>query len=82
MVWGAGSSSFKSRVPSAPASFSCLVQGLPSPFAISSRPAPDGDFAGYDFWLNKLNAAGRNYVSAEMVKSFIVSAEYRQRFGP
>ena len=44
--------------------------------------APDGDFTGYDFWLNKLNAAGGNYVSAEMVKSFIVSAEYRRRFGP
>ncbi len=44
--------------------------------------APDGDFAGYDFWLNKLNAAGGNYINAEMVRSFIVSAEYRQRFGP
>jgi hypothetical protein len=44
--------------------------------------APDGNFVGYDFWLNKLNAAGGNYVSAEMVKSFIVSAEYRRRFGP
>jgi subtilisin family serine protease len=39
------------------------------------------DYSGYNFWLNKLNTFG-NYVNAEMVKSFIVSGEYRQRFGP
>jgi hypothetical protein len=44
--------------------------------------APDGNFVGYDFWLNKLNAAGGNYISAEMVKAFILSDEYRRRFGP
>jgi hypothetical protein len=43
---------------------------------------PDADFTGYNFWLHKLNAAGGNYINAEMVKSFIVSIEYRQRFGP
>jgi hypothetical protein len=43
--------------------------------------APDADFGGYNFWLNKLNSLG-NYVDAEIVKSFIVSGEYRQRFGP
>lgn len=42
---------------------------------------PDSDFSGYNFWLNKLNSFG-NYVDAEMVKSFIISGEYRQRFGP
>jgi len=43
---------------------------------------PDGNFTGYNFWLNKLNAAGGNYVNAEMVKSFLRSQEYRRRFGP
>ena len=44
--------------------------------------APDGTFAGYDFWLNKLNAFGGNFIDAEMVKAFLSSIEYRQRFGP
>ena len=44
--------------------------------------APDGDFAGYDFWVAKLTAAGGNFITSDMVKSFIVSAEYRRRFGP
>src|SRR5260370_19029625 len=44
--------------------------------------APDSDFSGYNFWLNKLNQFGGNYQAAEMVKAFIVSSEYRQRFGP
>ena len=43
---------------------------------------PDGDFAGYDFWVNKLTAAGGNYISSDMVKAFITSSEYRGRFGP
>ena len=44
--------------------------------------APDANFTGFDFWLNKLNAAGGNYISSEMVKAFITSGEYRRRFGP
>ena len=44
--------------------------------------APDGNFNGYDFWLNKLNAAGGNFITSEMVKAFFNSIEYRQRFGP
>jgi subtilisin family serine protease len=40
------------------------------------------DYTGYDFWLTKLDQFGGNFVNAEMVKSFIVSGEYRQRFGP
>ena len=39
------------------------------------------DYQGYNFWLNKLNSFGGNYVNAEMVKAFLVSSEYRQRFG-
>jgi hypothetical protein len=48
----------------------------------SPNDAPDTNFAGYDFWLNKLNAFGGNYISSEMVKAFITSGEYRRRFGP
>ncbi len=56
--------------------------------------SPDNTFVGYDFWLNKLNAAsidGENVRDdsvalgrvkrAEMVKSFLDSTEYRARFG-
>ncbi len=41
---------------------------------------PDADFSGYNLWLNKLNSFGGNFVNAEMVKAFITSIEYRQRF--
>jgi hypothetical protein len=43
--------------------------------------APDTDFSGFNFWLAKLNEFNGNYINAEMVKAFIGSAEYRQRFG-
>jgi hypothetical protein len=42
----------------------------------------DPDASGFNFWLNKLNAFNGNFVAAEMVKAFITSSEYRQRFGP
>ncbi len=56
---------------------------------------PDADFAGFDFWLTKMNqfsvagedvriesvALGRIH-RAEMVRAFIVAGEYRGRFGP
>jgi hypothetical protein len=42
----------------------------------------DTDYTGYDFWLGKLNQFNGNFVNAEMVKAFITSSEYRQRFGP
>jgi len=42
----------------------------------------DPDTAGYTFWLNKLNAFNGDFVQSEMVKAFLVSTEYRQRFGP
>jgi hypothetical protein len=32
--------------------------------------------------LNKLNSFNGNYINAEMVKAFITSSEYQQRFGP
>ena len=43
--------------------------------------AQDTDYTGYDFWLQKLEGFGGNYVNAEMVKAFVSSIEYRQRFG-
>jgi hypothetical protein len=43
--------------------------------------APDADYTGYEFWLTKLNQFNGNYIAAEMVKAFILSGEYRQRFG-
>ncbi len=44
--------------------------------------APNTDFSGYNFWLGKLNEFNGNYIAAEMVKAFLESIEYRQRFGP
>lgn len=41
----------------------------------------DSDYTGYDFWLTKLNQFNGNYIDAEMVKAFLSSIEYRQRFG-
>jgi hypothetical protein len=56
--------------------------------------APDGNFSGYDFWLAKLNQfsspgedmrddtqAFKRAQRAEMVRAFIESFEYRERFG-
>jgi Tol biopolymer transport system component len=55
---------------------------------------PDTDYVGYDFWLNKMNSVSlpgedmRNASQAqaralrgEMVRAFLVSQEYRKRFG-
>jgi hypothetical protein len=43
--------------------------------------APDANYTGYQFWLAKLDQSGGDYVRAEMVKAFINSTEYRERFG-
>ena len=50
--------------------------------------APDIDYSGYDFWLTKLNSFTQpgddvlvRVQKADMVKAFIVSSEYRKRFG-
>ena len=44
------------------------------------RRDPDAD--GFNFWLAKLNQFDGDFRQAEMVKAFLVSTEYRQRFGP
>jgi len=53
-------------------------------FGYLRRNPDDGgarSFAGWQGWLDKLNQFGGNYQAAEMVKAFIISIEYRQRFG-
>ncbi|HEX8146367.1 MAG TPA: M64 family metallopeptidase [Pyrinomonadaceae bacterium] len=44
-------------------------------------PEPGLNFNGYNFWLGKLEEFGGDYRRAEMVKAFVSSIEYRQRFG-
>jgi hypothetical protein len=41
----------------------------------------DPDSSGFQFWLAKLNSFGGDFRRAEMVKAFLSSTEYRQRFG-
>jgi hypothetical protein len=41
---------------------------------------PDNNLDGFNFWLNKLNQFGGDFRRAEMVKAFINSGEYRERF--
>ncbi|HVF41488.1 MAG TPA: beta-propeller fold lactonase family protein [Pyrinomonadaceae bacterium] len=40
----------------------------------------DPDEPGFNFWLSKLEQFGGDFQKAEMVKAFISSEEYRQRF--
>ncbi|HYN86435.1 MAG TPA: M12 family metallo-peptidase [Pyrinomonadaceae bacterium] len=56
-------------------------------FGYLRRSPPDPpeqtlDFAGFNFWLGKLEEFDGNFVAAEMVKAFITSGEYYARFGP
>jgi hypothetical protein len=41
---------------------------------------PDSDLSGFNFWLNKLNENSGDFHQAEMVKAFLRSGEYRDRF--
>jgi hypothetical protein len=47
-----------------------------------AAPEASLNFAGFNFWLAKLDSFSGNFLNAEMVKAFISSAEYRHRFGP
>jgi hypothetical protein len=47
----------------------------------NDAPEPTFNYAGWKFWLGKLDDNGGDFVKAEMVKAFIVSDEYRHRFG-
>jgi len=46
----------------------------------NDAPEATRDYTGYEFWLRKLNQFNGNFVEAEMVKAFITSVEYNQRF--
>jgi hypothetical protein len=41
----------------------------------------DTDFRGWKFWLDKLNEFNGNFVNAQMVRAFLTSFEYIDRFG-
>jgi hypothetical protein len=43
--------------------------------------APDNNANGFNFWVTKLNQFNGDFLAAEMVKAFLRSQEYRQRFG-
>ncbi len=47
----------------------------------NDAPEPTLDYQGYNFWLTKLNSFNGNHTNAEMIKAFLVSQEYRSRFG-
>jgi Tol biopolymer transport system component len=42
----------------------------------------DPDFEGFGFWFRKLVSFAGDFRKAEMVKAFLISSEYRSRFGP
>jgi len=46
----------------------------------NDAPEANLNFAGWNFWLGKLIQANGDFVRAEMVKAFLDSTEYRQRF--
>jgi hypothetical protein len=43
-------------------------------------PEQNRNFDGFAFWLTKLDQFKGNFTSAEMVKAFLLSSEYRGRF--
>jgi hypothetical protein len=49
-------------------------------FRRNPNEGQDSDYSGYEFWLNKLDSFNGNFVEAEMVKAFLTSTEYRNRF--
>jgi hypothetical protein len=51
------------------------------PDAVGFNGQADPNFSGFNFWLQKLNSFNGDFRAAEMVKAFIESIEYRQRFG-
>jgi hypothetical protein len=46
---------------------------------------PDNNWEGFNFWVNKLDSTNPDASDGkynEMLKAFVESSEYRQRFGP
>jgi hypothetical protein len=52
-----------------------------NPNDVGFNGQPDPNFVGFNFWLKKLEDNGGDFHRAEMVRAFLVSDEYRQRFG-
>jgi hypothetical protein len=52
-----------------------------NPDGVGFDGQPDPNFVGYNHWLQKLEANGGDFHRAEMVRAFLESIEYRQRFG-
>jgi hypothetical protein len=77
-----GSVTDSASVPAAESRISFVLAEYFDYLRRNSTDAPDFSDAGYQFWLNKLNLFNGNFIDAEMVKAFITSIEYRQRFGP
>lgn len=46
----------------------------------NDAPEATLDFQCYNFWLSKLNQFKGDFMNAEMVKAFITSSEYIDRF--
>jgi len=42
--------------------------------------APDLNYSGYQFWLDKLETFGGDFVQAAMLSAYIEAPQYRQRF--
>ena len=51
-----------------------------NPDGVGFDGQPDPNFVGYNHWLAKLEAANGDFHRAEMVRAFLESFEYRQRF--
>jgi hypothetical protein len=47
----------------------------------NDSPEQNLNYAGWNFWLGKLEQFNGDFVRAEMVKAFLDAAEYRGRFG-
>ena len=67
---------------------SSIGRFVPSEYFGYLRRNPDDanettlDYTGYDFGWQKLNQFKGDFINSEMVKAFLSSNEYRQRFGP
>ena len=42
--------------------------------------APDGDFSGYNFWLNKLNSFGGNFVDVPLPQPDVIRTRHSSGF--
>jgi hypothetical protein len=55
-----------------------ISHALPPKLSTQDKDFAREDAAGFNHWLNKMNSFG-DFLKAEMVRSFLISPEYRQR---